>query len=1042
MTPPAITAENLGHYCRGLLAGKHKDRFKRLICRIFRSAPLLAVGLAMIVTTGAAAQGMPASPAIGDGSLPAPNDSASRLIVDDLALPRYEMALSSLPADTSAQRRQDPFWHLYRPQIIAAGAAFAMLLLLALFLAGLSWQLHKARLALRAGNASLAAEVQECKAALSQVRQVAEQPAVELARSEARLRSYFELPIAGFAITSPEKGWLEVNEGICAILGYSAQELTGMTWAELTHPDDLAADETLFTRLLAGDIDTYALEKRFIHKNGTVVWTDLSVGCVRKPDRSVEYIVALLHDITARKQAETALQQSEAQYRLLAENMVDVIWTINPAGQFTYVSPSVTALRGYTPEEVLAQSVAESLTPASHQAMQAALDQYMPSILQTKTHFDLPPMIFELEQPCKDGSTVWTEAMVKTLFDETGVFSGFLGVSRNISDREKTEQTLRESEEKFRLAFSNANTSMCLVDLKGNLLQVNEKMCSVFGYSKQELESMTVNDLTIPDDAGVSPRFIGHAIKGSQESAIFNKRYRHRDGHIIYGEVSSSLVRDAQGQPSYFISHVQDLTERKRAEEELSRAKEAAEAANRAKSQFLASMSHELRTPLGAILGFSELMTRDPDLTDGQRQSLAIINRSGEHLLDLINDVLDLAKIESGRTTLQEHAFDLHRVLADLADMFRLRAAAKGLELRMTVAADVPNQVLGDERKLRQTLINLLGNAVKFTAAGSVSLHVQRVGEEDPPRLRFTVQDTGQGITAADLERIFEPFMQGVNDGATPEGTGLGLPISREFARLMGGDLIVSSTGVAGQGSRFEMEIVLQQAQMTQEDGSPLAVPPIIGLEPDLGEHRLLVVDDDFDNRKLLADLLSGLGFAVETAENGQQAIEIWQAWQPHLIWMDIRMPVLDGHEAARRIKALATPPAPVIIAVTASIFEDDRALLLADGCDDFVRKPFYVADILERLARHLGLRLIYADKTTASAATPDWPQVHTAFDLSDLPPAWIEQVRMAAVTANVAQLARLAQVIENVHPAQAAALRIWTESYDYRSILAAVETT
>jgi PAS domain S-box-containing protein len=273
-----------------------------------------------------------------------------------------------------------------------------------------------------------------------------------LRNGEARFRSYFQLPIAGLAITSPDKRWLEVNDGLCAMLGYSAQEFAEKTWAELTHPDDLARDEAQFARVLAGEIDAYVLEKRYIHQRGNSVWVELSVGCVRRPDGAVDYLVALAHDITAHKQIEATLRQSEARYRLLAENMVDVVWTMNLAGQFTYVSPSVLQLRGYTPEEVMQQSPEEAVCSGSMAALQAGIAQAFHTI---HTGERLSPVYFQIEQPCKDGSTVWTEATGRVMYDELQRPVGIVGVSRDITARRQTEEALRISEARHRLIAEN-----------------------------------------------------------------------------------------------------------------------------------------------------------------------------------------------------------------------------------------------------------------------------------------------------------------------------------------------------------------------------------------------------------------------------------------------------------------------------------------------------------------------------------------------------------------------------------------------------------
>jgi signal transduction histidine kinase/DNA-binding NarL/FixJ family response regulator len=468
--------------------------------------------------------------------------------------------------------------------------------------------------------------------------------------------------------------------------------------------------------------------------------------------------------------------------------------------------------------------------------------------------------------------------------------------------------------------------------------------------------------------------------------------------------------------------------ENAQAEEKLRQAKEEAEAANRAKSVFLANMSHELRTPLNAILGFTQLMNRDPGLTGDQRENLETISRSGEHLLTLINDVLEMSKIEAGRNTLNEESFDLSSMLDDLEDMFHMRASNKGLQLIFDRAPDVPQYVRTDQGKLRQVLINLLGNAVKFTQQGGVTL---RAGYEPPaassspdgkngqkrharPCLLFEVQDTGPGIRPNDLETIFNPFEQSARGQESQEGTGLGLSISRQFARLMGGDIGVTSE--FGQGSLFRFRVPVELA--TKSDlARQQTRPRVIAVEPGQPVYRLMVVEDRDANRKLLVKMLRPLGFEVREAINGQQAIEIWESWKPHLIWMDMRMPVMDGYEATERIKATTQGQATVVVALTASAFEEDRALILSAGCDDFIRKPFREEEIFDALAKHLGVRFVYQEEHPEPAAADAeggendllTPQVMAA-----LPAEWVDKLYQAATQADGDQVLRL---IEEIRP-------------------------
>ena len=498
--------------------------------------------------------------------------------------------------------------------------------------------------------------------------------------------------------------------------------------------------------------------------------------------------------------------------------------------------------------------------------------------------------------------------------------------------------------------------------------------------------------------------------------------------------------------------------ENARTEEALREAKATAEAANRAKSVFLANMSHELRTPLNAILGFAQLMTRDPSLTPEQQENLEIIGRSGEHLLGLINDVLELSKIEAGRVTLQKESFDLHRLLDGLEEMFRLRAEDKGLMLIFERIPDVPRFVRTDEGKLRQVLMNLLGNAVKFTQEGGITLRVRskeyKVGDPLLPTpcslLHFEVEDTGPGIAPEELDAVFDPFVQTASGHAyaSEEGTGLGLPISRQFVNLMGGELAVSST--LGQGSIFKFDVqiaAVEKADMAEVQTSQPA-RRVIGLEPDQPVYRLLVVDEREASRKLLVELLSPLGFELREAVHGQEAIEIWEGWEPHLIWMDMRMPVMDGYEATKRIKATIKGQATVVVALTASAFEDDRAMILSEGCDDFVRKPFREEEIFDTLAKHLGVRFVYdvEDAQPAGAAAQPEDAVLPADSLTpealmSLPTDWVGDLHQAATQLDADVILDLLDQIREQNASLANALASLVHDFRFDTIMALTES-
>jgi Signal transduction histidine kinase len=473
----------------------------------------------------------------------------------------------------------------------------------------------------------------------------------------------------------------------------------------------------------------------------------------------------------------------------------------------------------------------------------------------------------------------------------------------------------------------------------------------------------------------------------------------------------------------HFLGIGQDISDRKHKELALQHAMEAAESANLAKSIFLANMSHELRTPLNVILGFTQVMGHDPSLTPNQQEDLQTIRRSGDHLLSLINDVLDLSKIESGHCTIEESGFDLIALLHSLRNMLAERASSKGLDLCFEIAPEVPQFILADPQKLRQVLINLLSNAIKFTDRGTITL---RVSNKDPgvevalpiqQLLQFEIIDTGVGIAPEELYTIFDAFVQAQAGKRSVSGTGLGLTISRKLLELMGGEISVRS--ILGEGSTFTFTLPVTPTSgvnITTEQSDRL----VIGLVPGQS-HRILVVDDRPENRLLMVRLLAQLGLEVREASNGLEAVKLWREWLPDLTWMDIRMPLLDGYEATKQIRAMEQGQTSIIIALTAQASQSDRTLALAAGCNDYISKPFREQTLFLKMAQYLGLEYVYQEQGTengeqgtdrfpsdpASVTSPGSHSLDPTL-LATLPEALLAQLEDAAVCGNDGAIAEL----------------------------------
>ncbi|MEM4251403.1 MAG: ATP-binding protein [Candidatus Bathyarchaeia archaeon] len=461
--------------------------------------------------------------------------------------------------------------------------------------------------------------------------------------------------------------------------------------------------------------------------------------------------------------------------------------------------------------------------------------------------------------------------------------------------------------------------------------------------------------------------------------------------------------------------------------------------ASHAKSLFLANMSHELRTPLNAIIGFAQLMERDRSLSHEQSENVRIIMRSGEHLLGLINDVLSLSKIEAGKIVLDEQPFNLRRMLQGIEEMFRIRAQNQDLNFVFNIPNNLPKVVCGDERKLRQILINLIGNAFKFTTYGSVTVSLCQDGD----LFHLEVSDTGQGIAPHEMENLFEAFVQTESGRKAKEGTGLGLTISRNFVRLMGGDIRVRSE--LGKGTTFDFSVRLR---VVEEQNWKAPKPLLVRcLQKGQGELKLLVADDNADNRTLLSKLFTSCGFLVHEAVNGKEAVEIWRHWRPHLIWLDMRMSVMDGCEVAQVIRSTEQQNGfePVkIIALTASAFERDKTKIIKAGCDDFVTKPFQEHTIFELLVKHLNCEFVYEqmDTNDTTVEPEDTGAVFNPLRVAGLPTPLVHELRDTLMLGDTETANSIIDELQTYDSKLASEMRKMVKKYQFDRLFSLLEKT
>ncbi|MEG4446172.1 PAS domain S-box protein [Microcoleus sp. AT9_B5] len=815
------------------------------------------------------------------------------------------------------------------------------------------------------------------------LRDISDRKQIEMAlrNSEEQFRHAFEDASIGMALVSLDGHWIKVNPALCQILGYSSEELLALTFQDITHPDDLDADLSYLHKLLAGTISTYQLEKRYFHKQGHIIWIILNGSLVQDGQGNPLHFISQIQEITARKTAQKTLEIQS----VIMNNMAGGVCLIKASDlMIVYTNPTFNAMFGYTEGELAGQPL-------------GVLNYVDTKVTPDVTVLDIVTQIqhngeakYEVQNKKKDGTLFWCRVNT-SMFEHPEYGTVYVAVQEDATELKLAEQALHATTNRLNFLLNYSPVVIFSSKPAGDYgaTFISENIKDILGYESREFledSQFWVNHLH-PDD--LEPVLNGLANVFVNDFYLHEYRFRRSDGVYRWMLAQLRLIRDDSGTPVEILGYLIDISDRKQAELEFHQANEA----NQAKTVFLANMSHELRTPLNSILGFTQLMSYESNLTRSLQERLQIVNRSGRHLLDLINDILDLSKIESGRMTLNLSDFDLTNLLKSIEEMLQFRVQSKELQLVVERDPELPRLVHSDEKKLYQVLTNLLSNAIKFTNQGSVTLRV-RVTQRDQTscHLCFEVEDTGVGIAPAEIDKLFKVFVQAQAGNNLSQGSGLGLAISQKLVKLMGGQIRVKS--ILNRGSTFSFEIGVQLPQA--ESLPPESINQrVIGLAPGQPSYRILVVEDFEENRRLLVDSLTSVGFEVREAQHGVEAISLWESWLPHLILMDLRTPIADGYTAIKYIRESAQSQETVIIALTASVFEEEREKVLIAGCNDSIGKPFQQRDIFDKLAKYLGVQYIYE----VAEQTPQKLLIETVSveDLSMMPAQWLEQMYQAA---------------------------------------------